>query len=277
MCHWLAYSGSPVQLDHLLLRPRGSLIAHRPPARPGVAPTDGDGFGIGWYGPAQVTPALFRSTASAWRDRNLRELAAQTTAGRVFAHVRGATSTPVQQTDCHPFRHGRWLWMSSGGIGGFPVLKRDLAMSVESSLFPEIEGSTDAELLFLLAVTLGLTEDPPTGVARAVGLVEELARLHRIEDPVRMTAATTDGETTWAFRYSSGGVSPSLLRSADVATLRAQLSDRPTLPELAPDTRLVVSEPVDDLRGTWCEVPESSYVVVAGATADQQGFAPASP
>ena len=70
-----------------------------------------------------------------------------------------------------------------------------------------------------------------------------------------MTVATTDGDTTWAFRYSSEGRSRSLFHSTDVATLRVQYPDNPMLHDLADNARLVVSEPLGDLRGAWREVP----------------------
>ena len=41
--------------------------------------------------------------------RNLRELAPHIRSGHVFAHIRASTGTPVQQTNCHPFRHGDWM------------------------------------------------------------------------------------------------------------------------------------------------------------------------
>ena len=34
-------------------------------------------------------------------------------------------------------------------------------MAVDPSLYPDIEGSTDTETLFFLALTFGLTDDPP--------------------------------------------------------------------------------------------------------------------
>ena len=70
-------------------------------------------------------------------------------------------------------------------------------MAVDASLYPEIEGSTDTETLFFLALTFGLTDDPPAAVARAVGLVEDVGRRHGVEYPVHMTVATTDGESIW--------------------------------------------------------------------------------
>lgn len=141
-------------------------------------------------------------------------------------------------------------------------------------LYPDIEGSTDSEHLFFLALTFGLEKDPPAAVAKAVGLVEQVARRHDVAFPVQMTVATTDGETTWAFRYSSEGRSRSLFRNADVATLREQYPDNPQLQQLSDDARLVVSEPLGDLRGVWHEVPESSCLVVRGGEEELLPFAP---
>lgn len=276
MCRWLAYSGSPVLLEELLYKPKHSLIDQSLHSTMGAETTNGDGFGIGWYG-AQDTPGAFHSIEPAWNDRNLRELSALATSRRVFAHIRASTGSAVQQTNCHPFRHENWLWMHNGVLSGFPTMKRELAFAVAPELFPEIEGSTDSEMLFFLALTFGLQDDPSAAVARAVGLVEEVAARHGIADPVQMTVATTDGETTWAFRYSSAHSSRSLFHSTDISTLRHQYPDNPTLHELSDDARLVVSEPLGDLQGAWREVPESSFVTVHGAKEEIRPFAPIVP
>ncbi len=276
MCRWLAYSGSPVCLEELLFKPKNSLVVQSKHSKLGATTTNGDGFGVGWYGSLD-TPGVFRSTEPAWNDRNLRELSAHTNSRRVFAHVRASTGSAVQQTNCHPFRHGTWLWMHNGLLAGFPTMKRDLALAVDPDLFPAIEGSTDSEMLFFLALTFGLKDDPPAAVTQTVGLVEETGRRHGIENPVQMTVATTDGDTTWAFRYSSAGRSRSLFHSTDVSTLREQYPDNPVLHDLCDDARLVVSEPLGDLHGAWREVPESSCLTVAGAHEDLRTFTPAAP
>ena len=273
MCRWLAYSGSPVNLEELLFKPQNSLVVQSKHSHLGATTTNGDGFGVGWYGAAQ-TPGVFRSTEPAWNDRNLRELSAHASSGRVFAHIRASTGSAVQQTNCHPFRRGRWLWMHNGFLDGFATMKRDLAMAVDPSLFHEIEGSTDSEMLFYLALTFGLESDPPTAVARAVGLVEATGARHGIAHPVQMTVATTDGDTTWAFRYSTEGRSRSLFHSTDVSTLRHQYPDNPVLHVLSDDARLVVSEPLGDLVGAWREVPESSCLVVHGGREELRDFVP---
>lgn len=276
MCRWLAYSGSPVLLEDLLYKPRNSLVVQGQHSHLGATTTNGDGFGVGWYG-NQSTPGVFRSTEPVWNDRNLRELCSHASAGRVFAHIRASTGSAVQQTNCHPFRHGRWLFMHNGALTGFRAIKRDLAMAVTPELFPDIEGSTDSEMLFFLALTFGLEDDPREGMARAVGFVEEVAGRHGIDFPVQMTVATTDGDSTWAFRYSSEGRSRSLFHSTDISTLRHQYPDNPVLHVLSDDARLVVSEPLGDLRGAWHEVPESSSVMVHGADDEVRPFVPVVP
>ena len=103
--------------------------------------------------------------------------------------------------------------MHNGSIAEFPTVKRDLALAVDPALYPSIEGSTDSEVFFYLALTLGLEDDPPGAVERAVGLIEQTGRAHGVEHPIQMTVATTDGTSIWAFRYSSEGKSRSLFYS----------------------------------------------------------------
>jgi predicted glutamine amidotransferase len=273
MCRWLAYSGSPVLLEELLYGPKNSLIVQSLHSRLGAEETNGDGFGIGWYG-AQERPALFHSIEPAWNDRNLRELAGHIKAGIVFAHIRASTGSPVQQTNCHPFRHGRWLWMHNGVINDFHIVKRDLVLAIGPEFYPEIEGTTDSETLFHLALTFGLAEDPPAAVQRAIGLVETVGRRHGVEFPFQGTIATTDGECIWAFRYSSEGKSRSLFFSTDVRALRAMYPENELFQKVDDESRLVVSEPLGELEGVWNEVPESSWGVIQPGQDELHPFVP---
>ncbi|HET6869355.1 MAG TPA: class II glutamine amidotransferase [Solirubrobacteraceae bacterium] len=263
MCRWLAYSGSPVLLDRALYSPAHSPIDQSLHSKLGAEATNGDGFGIGWYDDTP-TPGVFRSIEPAWNDQNLRELAAHITSGHFFAHIRAAIGSAVQQTNCHPFRHGRWLFMHNGYVAELPTVKRDLMMAVDESLYSEIAGQADTEILFYLALTFGLQDDPPKAVARTIGLVEHIGREKGVKYPFQGTVATTDGHRTWAFRYSSEGNSRSLFFTGSVPTLRELYPDNEVLFEVSEDARLIVSEPIGDLPGAWHEVPESSYGVVGG-------------
>jgi predicted glutamine amidotransferase len=276
MCRWLAYSGSPVSISDLLYRPEHSLIDQSLHSKLGAETTNGDGFGVGWY-TIEDTPGVYRSIEPAWNDRNLRDLAVHIRSPLVFAHIRAAIGSAVQETNCHPFRHGRWLFMHNGFIDGFREVKRDLVLAVDPSLYPSIEGSSDTEVFFHLALTFGLEDDPPSAVAAAVGLIEEVGRKHGVEHPIQMTVATTNGTSVWAFRYSSERQSRSLFYSTDVPTLRALHPEVEILSEVSDESRLIVSEPLRDLPGAWNEVPESSYGVVQPGEDELQAFKPKAP
>jgi glutamine amidotransferase len=261
MCRWLAYSGTPILLDELLYRPRFSLIDQSMHSRMGVETTNGDGFGVGWYGTGQG-PTLFRGVGPAWGDVNLRELAASVSSPLFLAHIRASTGTAVQQTNCHPFRFGSWLWVHNGSIRSFPVVKRDLVLAVDPALYPSMTGSTDSEVMFHLALTFGLRDDPVVAVERMVGFVESVGRAHDVPDPIQMTVATTDGDRVWAFRYSSEGASRTLYFSTAVSAVRELYPENERFRGLSDETRIIVSEPLGELVGTWQPVPESSYGIV---------------
>ena len=134
MCRWMAYFGDPVPADELLFRPntRSSTRVCRPIS--GHTPPTATASASGGTATAATTPpALFKSTDPAWNDENLREVARQIRTPLLFAHVRASTGSPVQRSNCHPFRYGRWLWMHNGWLAGFPQVKHDLQMAVWGS------------------------------------------------------------------------------------------------------------------------------------------------
>ena len=276
MCRWLAYYGKPVRMDKVLYGPQHSLIEQSLSSRMGAEPTNGDGFGIGWYS-ASGEPGFFKSTEPAWNDRNLKELSGHIESHLFFAHVRATTGTPIQQTNCHPFRYGKWLWMHNGVVSDWLTVKRDLTLAVDPSLYPLIEGTTDSEVLFYLAVTLGLEDDPSGAVERAIGLVEEVGHRHDVKYPFQGTIATTNGERIWAFRYSSEGKSRTLYYSSLYDTLKALYPDDERLDDFDEETRIVVSEPLGDLVGVWNPVPESMWGVVQPGQDEIHEFRPVAP
>ncbi len=276
MCRWLAYSGTPIPLEELLVKRDRSLIDQSLHSRQGATPTNGDGFGVGWYDDSD-TPRLYRSVHPAWNDRNLRELAAGISSRLFLAHIRASTGTAIQETNAHPFRYGRWLWMHNGLIREFPLLKRELLLAVDDSLFTSIEGTTDSEAMFYLALTFGLESDPIGAVEQMVGLVEATGRRHGVEQPIQMTIGASDGQCVYAFRYSSEGESRSLYFSTRMDALQALYPENEQLAALSDETRIVVSEPLGDLEGAWNEVPESHVGIVQPGEDDLRPFAPRMP
>lgn len=273
MCRWLAYSGAPIFLDEVLFKTDHSLIDQSLRAFDTANTTNGDGFGIGWYGIRDV-PGVYKDIRPAWNDTNLQALAAQIESPMFLAHVRATTGSAVQRSNCHPFNYGKWLFVHNGLIGGYEKLHRDLAFAVSPALFPLISGTTDSELMFMLALSFGMEGDVKIGISRMAGLVEQVAETHGVENALQMTLGISDGESLYAVRYSTEGKSRSLFHSAS----------RDATAEIAPDAgrfsrgaRAIVSEPLSNLEADWVPVPEASFLRITGGKISCEPFIPTPP
>jgi predicted glutamine amidotransferase len=274
MCRWMAWLGQPVLVEELLFRTEHGIVDQSLHARMGAEPTNGDGFGLGWYGTGDG-PGVYHSVAPAWGDANLRELAGHIESPLFLAHVRAAIGSPVQQTNCHPFRHGRWLFVHNGYIGDFDALRRDLMLAIDPARFAQVQGSTDTEVVFQLALTHGLEDDPVRALERTVSLIEATADRVGVEPLVQGSFGVSDGVDLWGVRYATTGAARSLFASADVDSLRALHPGNPRLQRLSADDRLIVSEPFSDLPGVWEEIPQGTAVTVRrGGVLERQAFAP---
>jgi predicted glutamine amidotransferase len=274
MCRWMAWMGQSILIDELLFKTQHGIVDQSLHSRMGAEPTNGDGFGLGWYG-AGEGPAVYHSVAPAWGDQNLRELAAHIESPLFLAHVRAAIGSPIQETNCHPFRRGRWLFVHNGYIAEFDLLRRDLMLAIDPAQFAEVHGSTDSEVVFHLAVTLGLESDPIGALERTVGLVEAVAREHDVAAPVQGTFGVSDGESLWAVRYATEGPARSLFASTEAETLKRLHPDNPRLQLVREGDRVIVSEPFADLPGAWQEIPEATAVCVRhGSELEERPFEP---
>lgn len=237
MCRFLAYRGEPIFLSDLVCAPAHSLVHQSLHAVEAKTGTNGDGFGIGWYGERR-SPGVYREVRPAWSDENLKSLCDQVRSGLFFAHVRASTGTATTRANCHPFAHGRHLFMHNGQIGGYARIKRRLEALIPDDLYESRSGTTDSEALFLLALANGLDQDPLAAMARTLKQARDLMREANITEPLRFTAAFTDGEELWAYRWACDEKPPTLYFRQDAGSL------------------LVVSEPIDDRALGWREVPK---------------------
>jgi len=271
MCRWMAYTGQSILLEDLLFKAKHNLIDQSMCAKSSVTPTNGDGFGVGWYGDAP-NPGVFRSIRPAWNDFNLRDLAAHIRSPLFMAHVRATSQATVQETNCHPFRYKNWLFVHNGEITEIEKLRRDLLMAVEPDLFPNILGTTDSEIMFFLSLTFGLEKNPLLGLERMAAFVEETGRKHGIKESLWMTLGVSDGRSLYGVRYASDGEGPTLYHSLDVDTIC----------HLNPDLRArfgenawaVVSEPIGIIPEIWQEVPQSSAFHIHGKNFEVYPFLP---
>jgi glutamine amidotransferase len=242
MCRFLCYRGDAILLETLVAAPAHSLIDQSLHAREGKTATNGDGFGVGWYGERQE-PGLYREVHPAWSDENLRSICAQVRSRLFFAHIRAATGTATTRANCHPFSAGRFMFMHNGQVGGWAAVRRRVEALIPDALYNLRQGTTDTEALLLVAMADGLKEDPPAAMARTLGRVHAMMLEAGIDGALRFTAALTDGATIWAFRWASDERPPSLYWREDARGL------------------IVVSEPIDTETTGWHVIPPGHYVV----------------
>jgi predicted glutamine amidotransferase len=274
MCRWLAYSGSPLLLETLLFKAEHSLIDQSMTSKSAETPTNGDGFGVGWFD-THDQPGLFRSIRPAWNDFNLRDLAAHIESPMFLAHVRATSLATVQETNCHPFRYGPLLFVHNGEIFEIEKIRRELLLRVDPALFSSIQGNTDSELLFFLALTFGLAADPIGGLQRMAGFVEAVARRAGVPESLWMTVAVADGRRITAVRYASDGAAPTLYHSRAMDDLYGV---NPALRGMfSSESRAIVSEPVGKFASSWVEVPQNTVLTLARGEIVQRRFQPAAP
>ncbi len=263
MCRWLAYSGRPIYLDAALFEPEYSLIEQSLHARMTRSTTNGDGFGIGWYG-GRERPGLFRDILPAWNDDNLLSVSEQIRSGLFFAHVRASTGTQTSRANCHPFRYGRWLFMHNGAIGGYDQVRHRLDLLIDPALYPGRAGTTDSETFFYLLLGNGLEEDVEGAFARTLAMVVAVMDEAEISAPFHMTAALSDGERVHALRWSNDDQSPTLFHGQPCfGAARGSESE----------AMVILSEPLDSNRESWTAVPESHLLVAEGSDVAVKPFA----
>ena len=255
MCRWAAYIGEPIFLEDVVTAPCQSLMRQSLHARESKTETNGDGFGMAWYG-ARDVPGTYRDVLPAWADPNLQSLAHQVQARCFLAHVRASTGGATSRTNCHPFTAGRWSFMHNGQIGGFRQFRRTADMAIDERYYHHRQGTTDSEALFLIALGEGLEDDPRGALERATGRLERLSRDMGETPHLRMTAAFTDGHTLYAARYASDEHAPSLYAGA---TCRGWA---------------VVSEPLGLDHSGWQRIEPGQFIAVTGAGMAVRGFRP---
>ena len=252
MCRFVAYRGAPIFLEELVARPQHSLVQQSLHAEHAKSVTNGDGFGIGWYGD-KAEPAVYREVMPAWSDENLLALTATVRAGLFFAHVRAATGGGIARSNCHPFRMGPYLFMHNGQIGGYPSVRRALEAQLPDHLYAHRKGATDSELLFLLALSR-LEEGLEAGeaVMWALRLARREMRHHGIGEPLRFAAALSDGQRLHVFRLSSDERPPSLYLQQGHTGVT------------------VASEPLAGDESSWRPVPAGSVLSIGEHGVEQR-------
>ena len=251
MCRWMAYGGPEIYLKDVLFDQENSLIKQSLSAKESQWTTNGDGFGVAWYG-HRNTPGVFKDILPAWNDSNLLSLAHQIESRLFFAHVRASSGTSVSRNNCHPFNVHEWAFMHNGQIGAWSHLRQSVESLISPELYEHRQGTTDSEALFLLAMTLGMRDNPPLAMNLALGHIVKLMAQHHVSEPLRLSAACSNGQQIWGFRYSSDHQSPSLYYGTPTTHAKKHFQGQ---------INTIASEPLDDQASHWCAVPENTGLV----------------
>ncbi|USD67929.1 class II glutamine amidotransferase [Vibrio sp. SCSIO 43136] len=210
MCRWLAYQGKPIYLDELIYEPEHSLVHQSMEARKAVTRVNADGFGLGWYSQERQEPGQFHEVMPAWSDENLKSLTHHIKSHRFMAHVRSSTGTQVTRSNCHPFVHQNWMFLHNGQIGEFEQIKFSLERSLPESLYLTKRGTTDSELIFLLALNNDLIHQPVMAISKTIDQIEQARVEKGLIEPFKASMCISDGEQFWVVRYSSDGMPPTV-------------------------------------------------------------------
>ena len=273
MCRFALYVGPPITVDSLTTRPEHSILKQSLHAREREDPTNGDGFGVGWYVPEiGPEPALYRSPVPAWNDPNLLHISRVSTSPCILAHVRAASpGTAVSVSNCHPFAYGPFAFMHNGAISGFSRIRRRLEAGLSEEAFAAIQGTTDSELAFALFLDAYAEVKAEDATERMVGaLTEVVAKIEWTADDAGVNEASylnfavTDGRRAVVMRYATPPRVPASLWGSHGRRFSCEGGVcRMSEPGKEGAATLVCSEPLS-ADGDWQKIPAQNMVVIRG-------------
>src|SRR6185295_12026576 len=140
-----------------------------------------------------------------------------------------STGTPTTRPNCHPFAHGRFLFMHNGQIGDWSLIRRRAEALIPDALYTARVGTTDSEAAFLAILGAGAERD--------------LVAASGTKEPLRFTSAMADGRDLYAFRYCTDETANTLYYRESGGSVA------------------VVSEPLDTERAHWKVVPPGHLII----------------
>jgi len=283
MCRFVIYKGtSPVLLSHLLTRPCHSIINQAFDSRLRLdrrRPMNGDGFGVGWYDSVYdeelgSQPCIFTSVTPAWNNANLERLAEKIKSPLVFGHVRATTAGSLSLDNCHPFVHGKLMFMHNGNIAQFATLKRRLQNDLSDTPFNTVQGNTDSEWAFALFLSKlpdcnaksFKSETLRMAMLATIASLNKYAEEFGITEPSLMNFCVTDGESVVVTRYISSRIDEAASLWFSSGTSFSEYAEGGHYRMAKADKReniiMIASEPLTFERADWMEIKTNHMVVI---------------
>jgi glutamine amidotransferase len=291
VCRFAAYLGEPVLIEDLLYRPDGALV-HQAVDAELMSYLNLGGFGLAAWDPTfpdPTRPLTYRVPTIPNFDRNLRALAGKVRAAALVAHVRGVvydSRESVGVHNVHPFLFdgASFALAQNGDLYDFGRMRYDLLEHLDPRLVGLIEGTTDTEWVYALA--LSQLEDPfgPVGpeeaadaVTRTLEILREVRARRGIATQSPVNLVLTDGTwmlaTRYAYDYGWYPDDRSFFadeREHDFTSLWYTVGGRfgrridgtYGIAEAATTSAVVASEPLTKNSAGWLEAPEFSMLVL---------------
>lgn len=225
MFRWIAYSGQPLELSKLVHSPVHSLYKQGQYTQMNfdvngiLLQTNGDGHGVGWYAEGIDSPCIVKDKGPIWNNENLKNICAFTRSHLFMAHVRLTTTGKVHRENSHPFSYKNWVFQHNGYISNFPKVRRDLQMDIHPDLYHHLEGTTDSETIFYLALTYGLDKDPKKAIEQVIKRLREAATKRNTSGRLNLSCSFSDGNHLYTIRYGENVTTKSQFYSKEVVCL----------------------------------------------------------
>lgn len=243
MCRLIAYVGEPISLARLVFSGSHPFYEQSWAPRELLSGSlNADGYGVAWY--AGDRPARIAEARPIWYDGELRDTLTAISSTCVVAALRNATEgLPVDRAAVAPYMYDRWTFVLNGFVPDFRRSHmRALRSHLPDELYGELSGVSDAETLFLLAVS---------ALRAGASMTEALEATARIvhgrvgRDEAQLNMVLCDGERIAALRSSTVLVTNSLYFARR--------------PPFAPGGIVVASE-APDVGAVWEPVDGHSWI-----------------
>jgi glutamine amidotransferase len=246
VCRLVAYVGATTRVAPLVYGGRHSLFRQSWEPRELLSGSvNADGYGVVWY--ADGRPRRIAEARPIWQDPGLEDTLDALSSTCVVAALRNGTpGLLVDRAGLLPFTYRQWTFVLNGFVPDFRRRHmRALRAALPDHLYAELQGTSDAETLFLLAVAaLENGAGPVEALCAAAGAVS--ARVGKEEAQLAMLLA--DGRSISTVLTSTVGRANSLY----VGRRCAQ----------GPSGTVLASEALDD-AARWEPVPAHSAVTLA--------------
>ena len=230
MCrHLAAVNDADCDPSWLLFDAPHSLRAQaRHPRHQTSGPDNPDGWGVAWYPPGAAEPERYRSVVSIWDDDAFVSRAASLRCRALIAAARLASpGAELVETGNAPFVSGQWSFSLNGYVADFRAGAGDaLRARVDPARLRQLEGDTDSEVLFALALDrIGAGAEPDGALAEVIALVTEITK-------GRLNLLLTDGSAVYATAYGN-----SLFHLGSGLVASEPLDDQPAWRQLRDESR----------------------------------------